>query len=209
MPSIRPVSLTDVGYLPTERQKASRLEKQLRQRLEHATEPEEIASLKADLHIAEVDVHYARYFPFMERYVGLYSQAAADPKADEKARAKIALHSPRPPLWTVVEEAMEKGQNALVRLQNRRPAVDSSAKPAPEQLSKHSFAAKVQGSKKKHSGGENKEKTLPSRRKGVSEVERNRGSAQGGTSGRMKEVKGDEESSEDSESEDGGFFEEG
>jgi hypothetical protein len=98
--------------------------KQLRKQIEQATDREEIESLKKDLHIAEVDTNYAIYYPFMERYISLYTVAkeAKESTAEEKAAlAKLALHAPRPSMWSVIEKAMAEGKDALERIQERRP----------------------------------------------------------------------------------------
>lgn len=106
-----------------ERKKAERLRKKLKKQAEEATDPEEKASIEADLHIADVDYHYTRYFPFMERYESLYTapENSKDDEADGQPAAIRALHSERPPMWKVVEEAMRNGEAALEELQERRP----------------------------------------------------------------------------------------
>ncbi|KAI3400925.1 hypothetical protein diail_1132 [Diaporthe ilicicola] len=106
-----------------ERKKAERLRKKLKKQADEATDPEEKARIEADLHIADVDYHYTRYFPFLERYESLYT-APESPKeddADGQPAAMRALHSERPPMWKVVEEAMGHGEAALMELQERRP----------------------------------------------------------------------------------------
>lgn len=117
----------------TERQKAERLRKKLKKQLGEATDPEEKAKLQADFHIADVDVHYTRYFPFLERYEGLYAAEQSKEDPDGQTIAERALHSARPPMWKVVEEAMAKGQAALSALQERRaeaPKVEERKKTA-------------------------------------------------------------------------------
>lgn len=101
-----------------ERQKAERLRKQLKKRLV-AAEPEDKVKLEEDFHIADVDWHYAKYFPFMERYIGLYLTAKTPEESDEKPIAKRALHAERPPMWKEIEKAMEQGQRALEAIQER------------------------------------------------------------------------------------------
>lgn len=118
---------------PSERKKAMRLSKQLQGQLEKATDPAEIETLKADMHIAEVDVNYTNYFPLMEPYVSMYKVTTAD-KPDDKSTAQLALRSERPPLWPTVEKAMEEGQEALERLRDRHP--DADAKPPAQPASK-------------------------------------------------------------------------
>ncbi|CAN8097062.1 unnamed protein product [Discula destructiva] len=105
-----------------ERQKAERLRKQLKKRLDKADDPEEKAPLEEEFHIADVDWHYAKYFPFMERYVGLYQTAKTAEKTEEAEgapTAKRALHAERPPMWKKIEAAMQEGQRALDTIQER------------------------------------------------------------------------------------------
>lgn len=105
---------------------------QLEKKLAQATDPAEVAQLQADLHVAQVDIDYARYFPFMEPYISLYAAAASGEK-DETNTAAQYLRTPRPPMWTLVEKTREEGQAALERLQNRRPERSSAdARPAAE-----------------------------------------------------------------------------
>ncbi|KAJ4391591.1 hypothetical protein N0V93_005210 [Gnomoniopsis smithogilvyi] len=101
-----------------ERQKAERLRKQLKKRLDQA-EPEDKAKLEEEYHIANVDWHYAKYFPFMERYIGMYPTAKTTDESDDKPIAKRALHTERPPMWKEIETAMEQGQRALEAIQER------------------------------------------------------------------------------------------
>lgn len=75
----------------------------------------------------------------MERYVGLYLSAAksSEPSPDESEEvptAKRALHSERPPLWKEIEAAMEKGERALLAIQERCP--DKPALAAPQTQSR-------------------------------------------------------------------------
>lgn len=104
-----------------------RFAKQLEKKVAQATDPEELSQLKADLHVAQVDIDYAIYFPFMETYISLYAKAAAGEKEDKNAAAHY-LRTPRPSMWTVIEKTREEGQSALEKLQNRRP----QAAPTPE-----------------------------------------------------------------------------
>lgn len=124
LPGQTACSAYDANVLYAERKKAQRMAKQLRKQIEQANDPEEIESLKKDLHIAEVDTNYAIYYPFMERYISLYTVAkeAKESTAEEKAAlAKLALHAPRPSMWSVIEKAMAEGKDALERIQERRP----------------------------------------------------------------------------------------
>lgn len=118
-----------MGCLLTEaeRRKALRFAQQLERRLSKATDPVEIAQLKADLHIAQVDIDYTKYFPFMEPYVSLYAQVRSNKEGDDKGgkddkgAAARYLHAPRPPMWYEIEKIREEGVTALEKLQNRAP----------------------------------------------------------------------------------------
>lgn len=143
-----------------ERQKAERLRKQLKKQLDEATDPEEKAKIRSDFHIADVDWHYTRFFPFLERYESLYSAEKSKEDKDGQTIAMRALHSARPPMWKVVEEALEKGQAALLALQERRPGVANSEETQEEKASKHSSGGK---SKKKDSGAA---QSIPDRSRG-------------------------------------------
>lgn len=131
----------------TERQKAERLRKQLKKRLD-AAEPDDKATLDEEYHIADVDWHYAKYFPFMERYIGLYPTAKAADDSDDKPIAKRALHAERPPMWKEIEKAMEQGQRALEAIQERaasRPVTrsqDGSGKKSKEKQQRDKNEAK-------------------------------------------------------------------
>ncbi|KJZ78938.1 hypothetical protein HIM_01711 [Hirsutella minnesotensis 3608] len=111
-----------------ERKKASRLVKQLRRQVEKSTDADDVAQLRRDLHTAEVDEAYTVYFPHVEPYVSLYGNAAsqaaneADANDGKEPTAKVSLQGGRPPMWSVIEKAMEEGPEALTRLRERRTA---------------------------------------------------------------------------------------
>lgn len=109
------------------------------------TDPEEKAQLEKDYHVADVDWHYAKYFPFLEPYIGLYPKTEEQEQSGDKPRAKRALHSDRPPMWKVIEGAMEQGEDALVRIQERRPEGEVTARPVPEQPKKLVSNKKAEG----------------------------------------------------------------
>ncbi|GAB1320601.1 rRNA-processing protein efg1 [Madurella fahalii] len=123
-----------------ERKKAMRLEKQLEKKLAQTTDPDEAAQLKADLHVAQVDIDYARYFPFMEPYISLYAKAASGER-DGEGTAAHYLRSPRPPMWAVIEKIREEGDAALEKLQNRQ-AQDGSSSTASRQPQEGDATAK-------------------------------------------------------------------
>jgi hypothetical protein len=99
-----------------------RFVKQLEKKLAQVTDPEEVSQLQTYLHVAQVDIDYARYFPFMEPYVSLYAGASSGEK-DEASTAAWAryLRTARPPMWTVIEKTRDEGRCALEKLQNRQP----------------------------------------------------------------------------------------
>lgn len=129
------LSLTgaDGGVYPyVERQKAERLRKQLKKRLEKADEPEDKSSLEKELHIADVDWYYTKYFPFMEPYISLYPAGKTkEEEPGDEPIAKRALHAERPPVWKEIEEAVEEGPGALEAIQERRPEKTEPAEPVP------------------------------------------------------------------------------
>ncbi|KAM7202096.1 DUF2361 domain containing protein [Naviculisporaceae sp. PSN 640] len=129
-----------------ERKKAIRRAKQIKKLIAGAGDPEEKAKLEADLHIAEVDIDYAIYYPFLEPYISLYAAPGKEGKGDgdEKKSPIDDLHTPRPPMWSIIEKAREEGKAALERIQNRQPEEDDK------------------GKKGKKGGGMDKQKGLPS-----------------------------------------------
>ncbi|KAI0400991.1 hypothetical protein F4802DRAFT_461766 [Xylaria palmicola] len=125
-----------------ERKKADRLARQIRTQLKTTSDKEERKKLEADLHIAEVDALYAKFFPHRERYVSLYPVSSGSTKAEDASTAARSLHSVRPPLWGTIEEAAKEGNATLVRIQERKSASDSRSKQPQKQASKQSVAAR-------------------------------------------------------------------
>lgn len=193
MLTLEPVAILRITDRPSsERKKAERIAKQLKKQIEQSTDPEERLALEADLHIAEVDAHYAKYFPFLERYVSLYPIAKKskdsemddeEKEAHEKSLAKLALHAPRPPLWATVEKAMEEGQEALQRLRDRR--TDVEIQPQKKSFKETGRAARRQQERNKAASGGN--------------------STELGGNGRGAEIAAKRQAAEE---EDAGFFEE-
>ncbi|KAI1821349.1 hypothetical protein F4861DRAFT_519295 [Xylaria intraflava] len=137
-----------------EKKKATRLAKQIQTQLDAATDKEEKKKLKANLHIAEVDALYAKYYPHRERYISLYpvsSDAGGETKTEDASSAARSLHTERPPLWGVIEKAAEDGIPALVQIQERKSAADAQSKPSPPESSKQPLVAKTERSKAKKS----------------------------------------------------------
>jgi hypothetical protein len=157
-----------------------------------ATDPDEVSQLKADLHVAQVDSDYARYFPFMEPYVSLYAAAAAGEK-DGGNTAAHYLRGPRPPMWAVIEKTREEGLAALERLQNRRPETSSTAKSTQKPADGEAPAKKSSSRKSKGAPPQKKART-PAR-----------------SNGKPSKVEKEEDDNSDDNSDDsdgGGFFEE-
>ncbi|KAI0419943.1 hypothetical protein F5X98DRAFT_333213 [Xylaria grammica] len=117
-----------------ERKKADRLAKQIRNHLGKTVDEEERKKLQADLHIAEVDALYAKYFPHRERYVSVYPVsspgpgAQRGPKTEDASTAARSLRTDRPPLWSAIEKAAKKGNLALVQIQERKSAIEPRGK---------------------------------------------------------------------------------
>ena len=165
-----------------------RLAKQLEKKIAAAPDPEAASQLQADLHVAQVDIDYAIYFPFMESYVSLYAGAASAEK-DETNTAAHYLRTPRPPMWTVIEKTREGGQAALEKLQNRRlPQTGASLEAAQEPAGRDGPAKNSASTKKaKKRASRDEAKQSKSRPNKADEPSRANG--------------------EGDESDDGGFFE--
>ena len=98
-----------------ERQKATRLLKKLRKRLLAAESTEEVETLKAQMHVAEVDLNYTQYCPLSEVYVSLYPPKVSS--SNDADSSNEVESKPKPPMWGEVEKCMEDG--TLNRLRNR------------------------------------------------------------------------------------------
>lgn len=76
------------------------------------------------MHISEVDLNYAQYYPLSERYVSLFPRDGS--AVDESAERK------KPPMWAEIERRMEDG--TLNKLRHRTstspttPKASSSSK---------------------------------------------------------------------------------
>lgn len=86
--------------------------------------------MEKELHIADVDCYYARYFPFLEPYISLFPKTKDEAGDDDEPVAKRALHAERPPVWKEIEEAVAAGQKALEAIQERRPEKTDAGKEA-------------------------------------------------------------------------------
>ncbi|KAI2626597.1 hypothetical protein GGR54DRAFT_591627 [Hypoxylon sp. NC1633] len=187
-----------------ERKKADRLAKQIESQLETATDAQEIKKLKADLHKAEVDSIYAKYFPFRERYISLYPVSSlglgvlGGVKPEDASSAAQALHTERPPLWELIEKAAEEGTSALTEIRERKLNPNSNSKKTSVGPSKDHASAKAADTTASDSKGKrSKDPDSTSTQKGKGKA-------------KQKELSSSSDESSDSESDsDGGFFEEG
>ncbi|CCU80339.1 hypothetical protein BGHDH14_bgh03711 [Blumeria hordei DH14] len=102
-----------------ERQKATRILKKLKKRVQEAVSTEESELLKKRAHAAEVDLNYTLYHPLSEMYLSLYPPGTLPSNPANLDEDIIPI---RPPIWLEVEQAMADG--TLEKLRNR-----GSAKP--------------------------------------------------------------------------------
>ncbi|KAH8673607.1 hypothetical protein BX600DRAFT_508851 [Xylariales sp. PMI_506] len=136
-----------------ERQKAERLAKQLEKRIAQCGDDEEVEQLNKDLHVARIDAIYAKFFPYREPYVSLYSgpsleRQKEDSTATPASSAAKALRSERPELWGTIEKAADEGIPALVALRDRNLAASESQIRQPvDASSKHSSTIRRNSSK--------------------------------------------------------------
>ncbi|KAI1078437.1 hypothetical protein F5B20DRAFT_229470 [Whalleya microplaca] len=155
-----------------ERKKADRLAKQIQTQLRNAKDEQEIQRLKADLHTAEIDSIYARYFPYREPYISLYPVASlglkvhGGEKPENASSAAQALHSERAPVWREIEQASKEGDRALIRIRERKTAVDWKSKRPKQQSSEASEAkqTKANNSSTSDSAGTRKHKEKANRK---------------------------------------------
>lgn len=153
-----------------ERKKASRLVKQLQKSVAKAEDPTELAKLQHDLHVVQVDEAYTQHHPHAEPYISLYGKSRAGKEdAEDRPIAKAALDNQRPPMWSVVESAMEAGPDALKRLRERQSPGDDPLAKRIERQSKPSAqeAAPTKTAKKP-------EPKIPDRARAKDESEMNR-----------------------------------
>jgi hypothetical protein len=176
-----------------ERKKSQRFVKQMKRQLSELEDAEEIAKTKADLHVAEVDLDYAVYYPFLEPYVSLYGPIAGQKKGDEPTALQY-LRAPRPPLWSVVEKVREEGKAALEKLQNRQAEAGSGEDDAA--VPKESSESKTQPKRKQE------------RQRGEAKTKSEKGlhKQQGKSGEKTRSAQSAEKPSDNSDS-DGGFFE--
>jgi len=92
--------------------------KKLRKQILEASSTDEVEALKAQMHIAEVDLNYTQYYPLSEVYISLYP-----PKGEEEGGEKTET-KPKPPMWVEVEKCM--GDGTLNKLRNRVATVQAN-----------------------------------------------------------------------------------
>jgi hypothetical protein len=97
-----------------ERQKATRQLKKLRKRLIDAESVDEVETLKAQMHVVEVDLNYTQYYPLCEVYISLYPQKSS---GTDEPITNAEETKPKPPMWIEVEKCMANG--TLNQLRNR------------------------------------------------------------------------------------------
>lgn len=104
--------------------------KQLQKSISKTEDPTELEELQHKLHVAQVDEAYTQHHPHAEPYISLYGKSKSDKEdGEEQPIAKAALESKRPPMWSVVETAMEAGPEALKRLRERHSPEEDPSKP--------------------------------------------------------------------------------
>ncbi|UNI14343.1 rRNA-processing protein efg1 [Purpureocillium takamizusanense] len=199
-----------------ERKKASRLVKQLRRQIEADPNGDDAASLKEQLHVAEVDEAYTLYHPHIEPYISLYGNAKPadgdDETADKAPAAKLALKAERPPMWAEVEKTMEQGLEALQRLRERRSADGSTPAPRRPTLKKSSGANKTPLKPRQEQGQEQNHETHPKAQHGDKHKPAGAGERSSKTALNRRErrrlMRETMAAEEDADSDGGGFFEE-
>jgi hypothetical protein len=173
--------------------------KKIRKRVLDAKSTEEVETLKAQMHVAEVDLNYTQYCPLSEIYVSLYPReksAIEDGEEIEKFNAK-------PPMWAEVERCMADG--TLNRLRNRVPhAIVTASRP----LDKRPAKPKIQPALADAAGRNRRERRSLRGSKEVRTKNKSMGFAKNQAFGAPQSVQRDEVNAEQDDDSDGGFFEE-
>ena len=152
-------------------------------------------ALKKQIHLAEVDLNYTKYFPLSEVYISLYPPAYE--AVDEEQTSEAAETKPRPPMWAEIEKCTEEG--TLDQLRNR--AQNSPVKP-PKTLGKRAAKPKPQAPTTVDFGRNRKERRSQHRVQDSGRAKNN--SMAFGASPVVLQSNG----MDDGENSDGGFFEE-
>lgn len=104
--------------------------KKLKKRLLESTNTDEVKEIEKEMHIYEVDVNYAHYYPLNERYISLYPQRGKETEEDEE---KAKQPSKKPELWAEIEKRMEEGTLKELRYGVREGHVPKLATKTPKQ----------------------------------------------------------------------------
>lgn len=186
-----------------ERQKATRQLKKLRRRLLEAKSEEDVTTVKAKMHVAEVDLNYTQYYPLLQSYVSLYPQKDIGRSETGNQDEHIDDMTKKPPMWAEVEKRMVDG--TLNQLRNGSGATvishgkSRNSKPtAPMKPKAGSTQAMINGTSTKPPQG----LTKPNKESAKHPV-----SQPSNRSERRAAMKATEASAEDEEN-DEGFFEE-
>ncbi|KAE9379230.1 hypothetical protein N431DRAFT_364250 [Stipitochalara longipes BDJ] len=183
-----------------ERQKATRLLKKLRKRLLVAVSREEVETLKAQMHVAEVDLNYTQYFPLGEPYISLYPQKTSS--TDDPDLSKEAT-KPKPPLWSEVEKCMENG--TLTRLRNR---ITAGSAQVSKPLERKPIKAKAPTAPIDTTGMNRRERRSQRGAKESRTQNKSMAFAKNEAFGASQNVIGGKDAGQNDDDSDGGFFEE-
>lgn len=104
--------------------------KKLKKRLLESTNTDEVKEIEKEMHIYEVDVNYAHYYPLNERYISLYPQRGKETEEDEE---KTKNPTKKPELWAEIERRMEEGTLKELRYGVREGHVPKLATKTPKQ----------------------------------------------------------------------------
>jgi rRNA-processing protein Efg1 len=108
-----------IGPFETDSQKAKRRLKQVRKALEAAKE-EDKSTLESRVRDADIDYHYALYYPLGKPYVSLFPRKEDRQGAEESDEEASDEKSTRgdPEMRQRIEKAMAEGKASLERLRN-------------------------------------------------------------------------------------------
>ena len=162
---------------------------------------EEVEILKAEMHVAEVDLNYTQYFPLSEPYISLYPQKNSS--EEEPVSSKEVGSRPKPPMWGEVEKCTEDG--TLTRLRNR-VAVGPAQISKP--LERKAVKAKTQPPPIDTTGMNRRERRSQRSTKEPKTKNKSMAFAKNETFGPSQSLKGSKDFGQDDNASDGGFFEE-
>lgn len=183
-----------------ERQKATRLLKKLRKCLLAAESTEEVETLKAQMHVAEVDLNYTQYCPLSEVYVSLYPPKASSPNDPDSS--KEVESKPKPPMWGEVEKCMEDG--TLNRLRNR---ISVGPAQVSKSLERKPIKAKPQPPPVDMTGMNRRERRSQREAKDSRTKNKSMAFAKNEAFGALQNATGNENAGQADDDSDGGFFE--